>query len=659
MLGCLRPLAAVEDAALASQEDDLPFAGEYVDFAQLSKDELQAKMFELLTLVETSRELLRARDPEEVARSVLLSVIGVLGAGSACVLRFDPSTERLELLQQFGLDVSGPVEAHLPVTVAEEFVEAEVPLPFRADEDLASGPARTFLRRCGDALAPLGAEVICPLPGRRGLFGFLVLGHRLLAAGYSARDLEMFANLAELYVLALERAAVPFAAPEAARPEPPQVQMALAELRERYPPLQQILGDSNAIYQLFRDMVELADSRATVLIQGESGTGKELVARAIHASSPRRNGPFEVVDCSSIPRELIESELFGHVRGAFTGAVRDRRGAFDLAHHGTIFLDEIGEMTLASQTRLLRVLQEGKFRPVGGETVHSVDVRVIAATNVDLREAVARGEFRIDLFYRICVYPLRLPPLRARAGDIRLLSAAFLKRFYADYGLREPAIDPRVIEALELHPFPGNVRELQNIVEALAIRSRGHQRVTMSQLNEVFRSQRIHAEPLKAPPEAGPGPGLEEVPAAPGRAGAGSPATGGAAPSVGERLLAAWRSTRFNLLEASRLLSAGRKEGEGVAVADRAQLTHYLDGEILKAFVHSGSLEATVDALAAGAKPRERAERKVARVVGRLLATLESAEPGQGFPRLPREYRGALDALENKGADWVRASMRR
>ena len=482
---------------MIDREEEMPFTGEYLDFAHASTDDLQTRIFELLTLVETSRELLRAHDADDVARRVLLSVIGVLGASSASVLRRDPVGERMELLVHAGLDIEERLEFHLPDTMVEAFEQKSDGRPFRVDRDLVQGPARDFLHSYEKVLETLDAAVVCPLIGRQGLFGFLLLGRRLLSEGYSSNDLEVFASLAELYTLALERGAGPAPILGRAPAEVPrEVSLALRKLRELYPPLRGILGESEVILQLFRDMVQLAPSRATVLIQGESGTGKEIVARAIHELSARQGGPLEIVDCSSIPRELIESELFGHLRGAFTGAVRDRRGAFELAHRGTLFLDEIGDMSLASQTRLLRALQEGRFRPVGGEKTRSVDVRVIAATNVDLREAVARGEFRKDLFYRVQVYPLRLPPLRERVGDIAILSRAFLKRFYADFGLKEPIVDPEVITALQAHLFPGNVRELQNMVEALAIRSRDERHVRLEHLRRVFASQQLTQRPL-------------------------------------------------------------------------------------------------------------------------------------------------------------------
>ena len=213
--------------------------------------------------------------------------------------------------------------------------------------------------------------------------------------------------------------------------------------------------------------------------RARSGVGKELAARAIHELSERATGPFEVVDCGSIPRELIESELFGHVRGAFTGAHRDRRGAFELAHRGTLFLDEIGEMPLQLQTRLLRVLQEGRFRRVGDERAIEVDVRVVAATNRDLRAEVAARRFREDLFYRLNVFAVRLPPLRERAGRPSRRWCATSCRCHARAGDVDAWIDDECGRRSRSYAWPGNIRELANLCAALAVQTRDQRRVTL------------------------------------------------------------------------------------------------------------------------------------------------------------------------------------
>ena len=256
------------------------------------------------------------------------------------------------------------------------------------------------------------------------------------------------------------------------------VQDLRGELEARY----EMIGTSAVMQRLFVAVDKVAPTRASVLITGESGTGKELISRAIHRLSPRTERPFIKVNCAAIPRELIESELFGHERGAFTGAQNRKRGLFEQAHGGTIFLDEIGDMELTAQAKVLRALQNGEISRVGSESVQHVDVRVLAATNKDLEAEVAAGRFREDLFFRLNVFPLRSPALRERVEDVPLLADAFMASFAKENGLRPKPIDPMVYKALQLRQWPGNVRELKNVVERAAILS-GDQ-VTIADLPE-------------------------------------------------------------------------------------------------------------------------------------------------------------------------------
>ncbi|BBF92494.1 nif-specific regulatory protein [Blastochloris tepida] len=233
-----------------------------------------------------------------------------------------------------------------------------------------------------------------------------------------------------------------------------------------------IVGDSPAIRSVLRKIEIVAKSHSPVLLRGESGTGKELFARAIHEMSPRADGPFVKVNCAALPESVLESELFGHEKGAFTGALNARKGRFELADKGTFFLDEIGEISPAFQAKLLRVLQESEFERVGGTKTIKVDVRIVTATNRNLEEAVARNDFRADLYYRISVVPLLLPPLRERKSDIPLLAQAFLERFNADNG-RELTFASGALEVMANCYFPGNVRELENCVHRTATLAHG------------------------------------------------------------------------------------------------------------------------------------------------------------------------------------------
>ncbi|HSN97798.1 MAG TPA: sigma-54 dependent transcriptional regulator, partial [Candidatus Nanopelagicales bacterium] len=225
-----------------------------------------------------------------------------------------------------------------------------------------------------------------------------------------------------------------------------------------------LLGTSDRIAVVREIIARVAPTDATVLLLGESGTGKELAARSLHGLSPRRDLPFVAVNCSALPAELLESELFGHVRGAFTGALRDKEGLFASAHRGTLFLDEIGDAPAAVQVKLLRVLQERRFNRVGSTTEEEVDVRVIAATNRDLRSEVQEGRFHEDLFYRLHVVPIVMPPLRERVEDIPLLCEVFLARAAARYGFPEPHVSTDALRVLLAHPWPGNVREVANVM---------------------------------------------------------------------------------------------------------------------------------------------------------------------------------------------------
>ena len=234
-----------------------------------------------------------------------------------------------------------------------------------------------------------------------------------------------------------------------------------------------LVGRSPRMLELFDTIREVAEVAVPVLLQGESGTGKELVATAIHAEGPRAHKPFVAVNCGALPEGLLESELFGHVQGAFTGAVRDRKGRFELADGGSIFLDEVGDIPATMQVKLLRVLQEGSFERIGDEKTIAADVRVISATNKDLRQEVAAGRFREDLFYRLSVVPVTLPPLRERRNDIPLLADHLLRKALAETGRRDVALSHEAVETLVDHRWPGNVRELENAIQYALVKCRG------------------------------------------------------------------------------------------------------------------------------------------------------------------------------------------
>jgi two-component system nitrogen regulation response regulator NtrX len=266
----------------------------------------------------------------------------------------------------------------------------------------------------------------------------------------------------------------------------------LVEARNEMP---EIIGDSQLIRKVIADTAKVAGTQANVLITGESGTGKELVANSIHAGSERRDGPFVKVNCSAIADSLLESELFGYERGAFTGATTNRKGLFETANRGTIFLDEVADLSLPAQAKILRVVQSGEIQKVGSEKAIHVDVRVLCGTHKDLKKAVAEGKFREDLYYRLNVVPVRVPALRERPEDIPLLARFFIRRLCEKNNIREKPIDEEALFELKRHHWPGNVRELQNVLERVIIMS--GERITTLDLPE-----EILAAPAAADPNA-------------------------------------------------------------------------------------------------------------------------------------------------------------
>jgi len=298
------------------------------------------------------------------------------------------------------------------------------------------------------------STICCPLVVRNARLGVLHLDTRRMAGAFTESDVQLVGAIASQAAIAIANARLH----EALRQENLQLRRALGSRHA-------IVGDSAAIRELMSIVRRVSAADATVLLRGESGTGKEVVARTIHALSPRRARPFVCVNCAAVPETLLESELFGHERGAFTGAVERRIGRFEQANGGTVFLDEIGEMPMSTQAKILRVLQEREFQRVGGTKSLRVNVRLVASTNRDLEAALEGGLFRQDLYYRLKVIEVFLPPLRERKEDLPLLCEHFLSEIARDLGRQAPAVDPGALDALRAHSWPGNVRELRNVLE--------------------------------------------------------------------------------------------------------------------------------------------------------------------------------------------------
>ena len=308
-----------------------------------------------------------------------------------------------------------------------------------------------------------------PLVFRGETLGVLAVFSRRALAGDELRWLRLFADHAAVAIAnarALDEV-------ERLRRELEAENVSLRDELVSGRPRGDIIGESEALKRALRQVELVARTDAAVLILGESGVGKELFARAVHDRSPRRAAPFVKVNCAAIPRDLFESEFFGHVRGAFTGAVRDRLGRFELAHKGTLFLDEIGEVPLELQSKLLRVLQEGTFERVGEERTRQVDVRIVAATNRDLRAEALGGRFRQDLYFRLGAFPIEVPPLRERKEDLPALAAHFVETIAKRLGVRAVPLSPEALRALAAYDWPGNVRELAHAIERALILGEG------------------------------------------------------------------------------------------------------------------------------------------------------------------------------------------
>jgi DNA-binding NtrC family response regulator len=580
-----------------------------------SEADLERRLARLSQLLEVARALIGAPDARAAAARLCYSAMGVLGARSATL--FAAEGHGRYVVRHSSLAEVAPGEAIRLGESAREWMLREGAFALSSPgAPRALGDARERLARRDAALGMAVAD-------GEGLLALLVLGPRVVGEGYGPEDVAQLEALATLAAPALAvRDREPRGAPRS-RSEPPagaKGASGLEALRRRHPALRALVGTSEPIREASHDLVAAADLRFPVLITGESGVGKEVAARTLHALSPRATGPFEVVDCGSIPAELIESELFGHVRGAFTGAHRDRRGAFEIAHRGTLFLDEIGDMPLQLQTRLLRVLQEGHIRRVGDEDRIEVDVRVVAATHRDLIAAVAAQRFREDLYYRLNVFNIHLPPLRERPGDLPLLIGHFLARGAHELGTDGWTVERDVLDALETHPFPGNLRELSNLCAALTARARGGGHITLEHLEQVWRRQR-----------GGEPPWRDEAHAASGH--------------LGAWVLGQLRATRFNLIAAERELRRKRKGGRATPLGERSALAYYLNGEILRALVEAdGDRKAAARALAGDAELAERVAPRVDKVCEVLRAAgANRARLEKTFAKLPAEYTGLLE----------------
>ena len=407
-------------------------------------------------LYEMIRALNSETDPEALLESILRLAMEAVGAERGMVLLSGPSGS------DFSVRVSRNLERETQAD-AEAFsrrIVAQAELG-QSVLTLDAGLDDRFKAFKSVGLFRIRSLMCVPMRSRGRIVGTVYLDSRRQGKPFTPDDLRFVEAFADHAALALEnakrRAELEF--------ENRRLKAVVGE-RASYG---KIVGRAPAMQKVFDLLERIASSDVTVLIQGESGTGKELVARALHYNGPRSEKAFVSENCASMPETLLESELFGHVKGAFTGADRDRAGLFEHAHQGTLFLDEVGDMSAAMQARLLRVLQEGELRRVGGDQTIRVDVRLIAATNKDLLGEIAAGRFREDLYYRLAVVPVRMPPLRERVGDVTLLVGHLLEQIAAARGRATPRIDAEVLDALEIYPWPGNIRQLENLLRRVSL----------------------------------------------------------------------------------------------------------------------------------------------------------------------------------------------
>jgi Nif-specific regulatory protein len=446
---------------------------------------------------------------DELVPLVMTKCRDVLDAEGASVLLVDPATDELYF----------PYVADAQAEVGERLAR----LRFPADRGVAGDVLRTgtavrvddvahdprFYGGIDEHTGITTRTLLCaPLPSRQGVVGTLQVINRHGGGSFSDADLAFLETLAGAVGIAIENAQL-FARVKASE-EGLRAQVgAFRRDLARRAGFAEMIGNAPVMADVFRLMESAAASPIAVIVEGETGTGKELVARGIHGAGARADAPFVAVNCAAVPETLLESELFGYRRGAFTGATQDQRGLFEAASGGTIFLDEIGEMPPAMQAKLLRVVQESEVVPVGDRRPRRIDVRVISATNRELAAEVARKNFREDLFYRLAAFPIRLPPLRERRDDIPLLAARFLTAAAARHGKRMPGFEPVALALLGGFSWPGNVRELQNEIERA---------VALARDGETIGPQHLSAK-LAGGPGGGAAAGPREEPdAAPLRA---------------------------------------------------------------------------------------------------------------------------------------------
>jgi len=419
------------------------------------ESETSSETARLSTLYEMIRTLNSETDPEALLEEILDMALRAVNAERGMILLAEsPGQFSVRVARNLDKETAADAEAYSR-SIASQAGEGTSILALDAGNDDRFKDLKSI------SLYRIRSLMCVPLRSRGAIVGTVYLDSRREGRLFSQEDLRFLEAFADHAALALENAQA-----RARLEEENRRLRAVAGERSSF---DKIVGRSEPMQKVFDLLETIATSELPVLVLGESGTGKELVARAIHFHGPRSEKTFLSENCAALPESLLESALFGHVRGAFTGAERDRPGLFEQADGGTLFLDEVGDMSPAMQARLLRVLQEGEVRRVGDERIGHVDVRVVAATNKDLDEEIRAGRFREDLYYRLNVLSIRMPPLRERPGDVPLLTGHLMERIARERGREAPRIDGEVVDLLERCAWPGNVRQLENAIQRLAL----------------------------------------------------------------------------------------------------------------------------------------------------------------------------------------------
>ena len=573
-------------------------------------ESLRRRLNSFTTFVDVGCRLESGDSLAGVYRQLLLAAMGTTGAGSGAVFQLDNRGEA-RLAEAFGSWNREPARDPLPLDRSVRQSLEEDDSVVLLTEDVNTG-WQELARRA----VPFDTRVAVRLQCRKDPMGFVLLGERITGEHYGQEEKKLLGALARVFNLLAEKAR-PGGAAHRGRRSPkridPMPEQEIDDLRRRHPALARYVGNSASIRKILADLIGVATTDCPVLFEGESGTGKELLARIAHDISCGHDAPFEGVSCGAIPESLIESELFGHVAGAFTGATRDHHGTFERAQGGTVFLDEIAEMPSAAQVKLLRVLQEGSFLPVGGEKLKHCSCRIIAATNRDLQQEVEAGRFRSDLYYRLSVFPIRLPPLRERREDIPALLDHLLDKYSSRLGKTRPSLDRAAMRRLCVYSFPGNIREMQNIVRSLLVELRGEESIADRHVVAVFSRHRV-AGMAQGPPR---NPGQPSAPVV------------SKPDDVGQWVVEQLRRYHFNIALAERMLDGQRTAAanrRSVPVSSRDGLTYYLHGEFFRALARERwDSEAAALRIAGGAEMVTGVRRKLDNFLKTATAALRGS----------------------------------